>query len=868
MPFGGKKWIIDFLLPWCENIQLGSKTNFKSYTSETFLDAIYTNFLLDMAVDDQIPSTLVIFWQALAQVSTDNLLVIINYLLRKATVSAKHLSICKAVILHIYRKDAPPTLLPLLSHFNISALADESSEDEAGKKNRENFQLREAAIIVLYDLITDNVQPLIPHLHVLLTYTLLKGNSTESKSLSRLLIAITNALYNLLLARRDQEALLTSIKALSSCMELVNFRIKWNYTKYSKESTWSSKEIDTNLATGVAETVEATEIAQWYGQPVEANKVILLFCDCLQQIAPELLEKWAKSSLDHAVSHKDPQLAIMAHQMYRAIGSTVDQECINKLLSSLLDSVERMESILEKTITLAKNPKQTASKRFQTNETLISIYRGKSLEVLLTLQTIAPAVVEVTTLRLIFWTAVTFLRSPVPPFAQLYHQALQLVTILNERGFFSKYDPVNFDTTAQLLTKIQITPFKGLQPLLLQGLASRSMAAFAAPLIAALIKVPHNNMIHASPARYALTIAGLLPWLHSGISSTISIDSLYLETCISVCENMEGKMPKSAQVLKAIINNSYATNPDGILQPICEEIHRECLPAYADALADVLCLSFRNNSKFLNSVLHITKILLSFENAVEFVSSFQDIIKAATEKLLSLRVATDVILLATKLLKRKFPDSTLHAKIKPLSALQQPPMIVKYSSMVIRQLMATTGNMLPPPVSGPTKRAVTPRGAKPTSSYIKGSITHPGVTVTGGSSPTPSVSGSSSGDLHSVPKVVPKVVPRVVEVHHDRSSSIDMSSKQDITDMSQNSESEAEDYDEDEDNSDAQITGRRFQMPTDDELRNLAADLDLPSDFNGIEFGDDVNYLGDVAAHIDVNNSELSSALSVLEKYM
>jgi len=68
------------------------------------------------------------------------------------------------------------------------------------------------------------------------------------------------------------------------------------------------KEIDTNLATGVAETVEASEIAQWYGQPVEANKVILLFCDCLQQIAPELLEKWAKSSLDHAVSHKDPQL--------------------------------------------------------------------------------------------------------------------------------------------------------------------------------------------------------------------------------------------------------------------------------------------------------------------------------------------------------------------------------------------------------------------------------------------------------------------------------------------------------------------------------------------------------------------------------
>jgi len=80
--------------------------------------------------------------------STDNLVVIINYLLRKATVSAKHLGICKAVseqglllhfneidailtneqvILHIYRKDAPPSLLPLLSHFNISNLGDELS---------------------------------------------------------------------------------------------------------------------------------------------------------------------------------------------------------------------------------------------------------------------------------------------------------------------------------------------------------------------------------------------------------------------------------------------------------------------------------------------------------------------------------------------------------------------------------------------------------------------------------------------------------------------------------------------------------------------------------------------------------------------
>jgi len=85
---------------------------------------------------------------------------------------------------------------------------------------------------------------------------------------------------------------------------------------------------------------------------------------------------------------------------------------------------------------------------------------------------------------------------------------------------------------------------------------------------------------------------------------------------------------------------------------------------------------------------------------------------------------------------------------------------------------------------------------------------------------------------------------------------------------SQNDESEADDYEEDESDSDAQISVRRFQMPSDDELRHLAADLDLPSDFNGLEFGDDANYLGDVTANLDVNNSELSSALSVLEKYM
>jgi len=325
------------------------------------------------------------------------------------------------------------------------------------------------------------------------------------------------------------------------------------------------------------------------------------------------------------------------------------------------------------------------------------------------------------------------------------------------------------------------------------------MAAYAAPLIAALIKVPHNSMIHASPARYGLTIAGLLPWLHSGISSTISIDSLYIDTCITVCENMEGKLPQTAQVLKAIINNGYTTNPDGILAPICEDLHRQCLPAYADALTDVLCNTFRNNSKFLSSVLHITKILLSFDNAVEYVSAFQDIIKAATEKLLSLRIATDVILLATNLLQKKYPDSTLHVKIKPLSALQQPPIVVKYvipahfffffffvstnisplcrySSMVIRQLMSTTGNMLPPPISGPTKRAVTPRGAKPTASYIKGSLSNPGPTVTASGSPVQAATSSSSSEVHSVPKVVPKVIPRVVtptqESHHDRTTSI------------------------------------------------------------------------------------------------
>lgn len=871
MHLGGKKWIIDLLLPWCDNVELGPKSTFKTYTADTFLEDIYTNFVLDMVPDDiDIPSGLVLLWQSLAEVSTDNLAIIINFLLRKATSAAKHLNICKSIILYIYRKNAPPTLSPLLTHFNISTAKEE--EDEAGKKLRENFQLREAAIAILHDLITDNVQPLIPHLHVLLSYTLLKGNSTESKGLSKLLIAITNAVHNLLLARRDQDALLNSLRTLNSCMDLPGFRIKWNYTKYSKESTWSSKDIDTTLS-GVADTGDLADISQWFGQPIDANKVIIIFCDCLHQIAPELLERWANSSLNYAVNHPDPQLAIMAHQMYRAIGSTVDQECVNQLLTSLLDSMERIESILEKTISLAKDPKRTTSKRFATNETMITIYRGKAMEVLLTLQTIAPAVLEVTTLRLIFWTAVTFLRSPLPPFTQLYHQALQLMTVLLERDFVAATDPATFENTQQVLSKAQGYPFKGIQPWLFQGLGSRATEKFAAPLIASLMKIPHDNIVHSSPIRYPLTVLGLLPWIHSGVSSTIASDPLYFDTCLTLAENLGPRLPTTVQTLKSLLDGAFVTQPDKLLGPICDELHATCLPNFSDWFAEVLSSLVKTNSKFLNSVLLITYIFLTKENAIDYVTSFQDLIKAATEKASTLRCASDVLMVSTKLLLQKYPGSALHAKIKPLGVLHQVPINIKFSSIVIRQLMATSGScLLPPPVAGPAKRLVTPRGAKPSATFTKGHQTTPSVS-------NPVVVPSKSGDELQVPtgaasapalpspKVYSKPTPRVVA--HQYTTPVDKEDSSEKTGGSLYTEEdseEEEDYEYEYDAMDSARGDKPYTPRAEDDLRNLAADLDIPTDFSGGSSGDFSFDVG--STNLDVNVNELDSALSVLEKYM
>eukprot|EP01104_Vermistella_antarctica_P011620 TRINITY_DN325_c0_g5_i1.p1 TRINITY_DN325_c0_g5~~TRINITY_DN325_c0_g5_i1.p1 ORF type:complete len:2421 (+),score=682.71 TRINITY_DN325_c0_g5_i1:135-7397(+) len=755
-----RTWILRFLLPWCDNVVLGEKgkINLDEFSSQAFFDNVFTAFTIEMTQDDKrVPQEVVVLWQRLALASKANLHQVIKFLMRRSVGEVDSLDaiICRQIVLHLYRSKPERSLVPLLQPLSFSAIvtvADNygwarnsvadlkqeaidpskkandvaSSAESEGKtapssdaRVQDAYAARGAAVAILADLVSEDINPLKSSLARLVNWSILRLNASEGKVLSRLLVAICRAIIHLHRQVNAESEHISDMNTLISCLENPHFRLRWNFNKYGKDANWSSKVIDTSLS--VSQEAKDSDPAVHLkrdSKSLHVGTVVTVLCAAMKRVLPESIDQWGDESIQWGCKYKDTRMSMMAVQMYRFVPSPLTTERFTGLLQALLASVQGVEDGLEKTIEAAK------SGNAKRDDPALVLSRGKAIEVMLTFQRLTSSPAASNVLGYVFWSAAVFLGLPHQPFTQLYHQALQVLQALDVNGYFLNLSPGEFDTQKQFIEKEQGYEFKGLQPLLYPALGARAMHRLGSGMYLALLNVKVDAIVDSSPVRHALTLLALLPWLHSQFTAErVDVTNEDLPTLVSInvakgLATSPFNAPKSIEAL----TNCRDLDPDEFLSVIAVELAEKCLPEHADTFADLLSLIAKHDPSLSVSVLAVVRSFLGQPTANKFVDSFSDLLRVGVTKVTtSYQASTELLEVAMHTLVPMASPLNNVDNVNPLIAPQSAPAALRTSSNLLKRIIKSTGTgtLVPQTARQPQLTTLTPREVKPEGKRVK-----------------------------------------------------------------------------------------------------------------------------------------------------
>lgn len=711
MNFAIKKWIIQFIIPWADHIVLSEGVVMKEFAQGTFLEAAFS-LSMDLVQTD-FPQELGILWQRLSKGRDENLPVIVNFLFKKAITAKSFASLCKTIILFIYRNDPYSTLSPIircLSFAGVASSFDEiasrdsksieqseksespnipitnnnnsiskrdrktllkkSSKDitspptniqeppvpttendsdnenenpmidkdkevrrEIKEKIKESYQLREFVVSILTDLTTEYFTPLLNHMHILVNYSLLRMDSSESKGLISLLTVLLEGLKKEIDSVAELELLEGKDFSLKVALDLDTilrtlktglFKVNWHE---NPDTTKSSTD--------------------WVTKSGYISEIVSILLQCFSKTNPDAIEKWGKEAFEWATGNKDIYLSIKALRIYRAILSPLNGDLINQLLYQLVESIERMEDCLLVTLKMSRQNKLSA-RRIAIEEGRSALNRSKAVEILYTFHNIVPKIIsDYSQLTSLFWTAAGFMGSTQPAFFQLYQAAEKLLKSLVQNNFFASTDTLKQNIEKQFVVLTKENLFKGIQPLLFQGMLMPKTEEISIQLLLAFAKIDYESLVLQPPtARQSLTLLGILVWLRNVFSTSSrrvsSINQLIPEVCndlASVLEKSESSYKKTVQLLKSIknVNDIEITK---FTQIICQELSAQPQNAtiFADLLGSMLIYGHGPSiQSYANSILYVTNNLLRYapiEEAIrlKLIIDFKPILRIASYK--------------------------------------------------------------------------------------------------------------------------------------------------------------------------------------------------------------------------------------------
>mmetsp|Transcript_34161 Transcript_34161/g.85733 ORF Transcript_34161/g.85733 Transcript_34161/m.85733 type:complete len:2326 (-) Transcript_34161:173-7150(-) len=654
-----KLWILDFLLPWCDNIVLDKDgtSSLSEHTPDAFLENIFQKFTLELVKEDmKMPPELTLLYQHLADASPGNHKFIINFLVTTASAYLRdagsghrgqdHLDVCRALVVQLYKINPQGTLEPLMYHLSYTGvqdmlgdLSDEKRDKQGSKeKARQAHYSREAIVPMLKDVLSDAIDPVLPHIHILLQWSVMRLNSIEGPTLRSLLLFIVLGLTRLVQQQKPTAKLMQGLADLTASLRKKSFHLKWNLTGYHKRSVW--KPLDADDAKSMMAPVETDAMELYTGKEVLATDVISLLCSALELLGGDAIDRWGQEALEWATGYKDLQLSIIAHQTYRIIPAPISQQSINCILEGLVECVEKMEKGLEMTIKAAKGEVKISSRTLEQKEKVIALARGKAIESLLTLQKIVPVLREILPMYNIFWVAVSLARLPHPPFSQLYMHALRLLLVLHDAGFFASLDATEIERQKGMMaTAKEDWVFSGIAPLLIIGLSMHSTERIAAKLLTNLMKTGHAHLVSTQPSRYSVSLVALLTWIHHECivkrfisSGDFIAGEVALEVADGLAHCTDCDFSKSMGALKNLAKNGMSdTAGADLVKLVVSDLHAQCIPDHALDLADTLSTLLKAAPRFAESVLAVTREFFAKPDAPAFVASFKEIIRLTTD---------------------------------------------------------------------------------------------------------------------------------------------------------------------------------------------------------------------------------------------
>lgn len=221
----------------------------------------------------------------------------------------------------------------------------------------------------------------------------------------------------------------------------------------------------------------------------------------------DLAETWAAQALTWAVHGQSWHITGRSFQIYRALRPAITRDAQNDLLECLLRSMSTKTSKRRS----SKSNSAASASPTQSKENL-----ALTIEVLITLQTLvrAQSTQKLILFPQMFWTSVALLHTD---YEQHYLASLKLLSDLLDRLDLS-------DTYVQNIFSASIPkewqpPFRGIQHLVARGLFSPMAEQKALDVLAKLIPIPFDRVLHPEPGRLLHLIICLLPFVCSNMRS-------------------------------------------------------------------------------------------------------------------------------------------------------------------------------------------------------------------------------------------------------------------------------------------------------------------------------------------------------------
>ncbi len=625
-----KRWALVFLLPWCDAIVLDDpsspqkRTNLTLYTPFLFLEKLFQYFTVP--VIDVLGTELMDLWTRLAFASPGNHSFILSYLVSKSTAFEDNIRVCKKIILHLYRVKPSETVAPFVFYLSFAGIKrtvgatyfNEMSDIDLGNASTPIKQQQGPAVaptvlesdaksiprmaeLVLIDLMCDQPEPVLPHLHIIMNYVLLEGYyytirtkqpmpSSIKELLYWVLVSIKNSLAASKSLSTEVMSLVASVDAMLTSSKLHSFRFEWAVHKYEKRLFRSSYNRSSSVrgAQKAASSSEGSSAALGGGSVASnsaagggpgpkkkgdavvaakggrsdsntSRRAIALHAEMQYNEEYGELARWACGTIDirDFVVVMCKCFKIMRPKLIHKWGTEAFQWfvgsrdprvsiCAQEIYRAILEptSAETLDAsalrLLEVLRTLEVVKVVSHAKDSRDPELALAV--SKAEEILITYEAQVPILDDLFLLQRVFWIAVAVLMCSHTIVKELHVHVYRILLTLEERLFFARI-PAEGEPVLIVFQKIASEwNFVGLQRMLTTGLYVRKTGDLAARLLCKMPSVALNEVVDTSPCRHGLTVLAFLPWLLQKLSvariSSEDDDFLPLEIARALSESL------------------------------------------------------------------------------------------------------------------------------------------------------------------------------------------------------------------------------------------------------------------------------------------------------------------------------------------